>query len=221
MQTEVQQFSALLQSLNLTAGLFKPTPGPLLLSTLGNISSFNPFGVLANSSIASSDPLDFNIQGSCNPEPYSAPPVTDQEFPQFDSAKATIFRYRQQQSVNLGSWLVTKPWPSSTAIHFPPTGLSTKTGCRRHCSCALLELEPPSWTLRTAGALWKVLALFLNVTGTHGSPNPTWTTLRQSESIPYACQSGTGILDRNTAKARTTTKSLLFIKILGPESNVR
>jgi len=106
MQAEVQQFSVLLQSLNLTTGLFKPTPAPPLLSALGNGSSFDPFGVLGNTSVASSDPLDFNAQGSCSPEPYSAPPIIDQEFLPFDSAKAAIFRYRQQQSVNLGSWFV-------------------------------------------------------------------------------------------------------------------
>ena len=108
MQAEVQQFSALLQSLNLTAGLFKPTPGPPLFSALGNGSSFDPLGILDNTSVASSDPLGFNTEENCNPEPYSAPPIADQEFPPFDSAKAAIFRYRQQQSVNLGSWFVTK-----------------------------------------------------------------------------------------------------------------
>lgn len=113
MQAEVQQFGALLQSLNLTAGLFKPTPGPPLFSALGNGSSFDPFGILGDSSIASSDPLGFKVQGNCSPEPYSAPPITDHEFSPFDSAKATIFRYRQQQSVNLGSWSVARlrPFP--------------------------------------------------------------------------------------------------------------
>jgi len=106
MQAEVQQFSTLLQSLNLTTGSFKPTPAPALLSALGNGSLFDPFGIFANTSIASSDPLAFNVQDNCSPQPYSAPPITDQEFPPFDSAKAAIFRYRQQQSVNLGSWLV-------------------------------------------------------------------------------------------------------------------
>src|SRR6201999_3400683 len=84
----------------------KPTPAPPLLSALWNDSSFDPLGILSNSSVASSDPLGFNAQGNCVPEPYSAPPITDQEFPPFDSAKAAIFRYRQQQSVNLGSWSV-------------------------------------------------------------------------------------------------------------------
>lgn len=108
MQAEVQQFSALLQSLNLTTGSFKPTPGPPLFSALGNGASFDPFGILDNTSIAPSDPLNFKLQGECDPEPYSAPPITDLEFPPFDSAKAAIFRYRQQQSVNLGSWWVTE-----------------------------------------------------------------------------------------------------------------
>lgn len=106
MQAEIQQFDALLQSLNLTSGLFKPIPAPPLLSAIGSGSSFDRFGILGNTSTASADPLGFNVQGDCNPEPYLAPPITDQEFPPFDSAKAAIFRYRQQQSVNLGSWLV-------------------------------------------------------------------------------------------------------------------
>lgn len=40
----------------------------------------------------------------CNVEPYTAPAIGQQKFPPFDQAKATVFRYRQQQSVNLGSW---------------------------------------------------------------------------------------------------------------------
>ena len=120
MQAEVQQFNALLQSLNLTSGLFKPTPAPPLLSALGNGSSFDPLGILGNTSVASSDPLGFNVQGNCVPEPYSAPPITDQEFPPFDSAKATIFRYRQQQSVNLGSWLVMNCCAFPSLLKPPP-----------------------------------------------------------------------------------------------------
>lgn len=57
-------------------------PGSLLV---GNIQS------LANSNI------------SCTVEPYDAP-VLQQGFPVFNGAEANIYRYRQQQSVNLGSW---------------------------------------------------------------------------------------------------------------------
>ena len=40
----------------------------------------------------------------CYVEPYNAPQITQQNFPPFDSDSAYIYRYRQQQSVNLGSW---------------------------------------------------------------------------------------------------------------------
>ena len=40
----------------------------------------------------------------CYVEPYNAPQITQQNFPPFDSESAYIYRYRQQQSVNLGSW---------------------------------------------------------------------------------------------------------------------
>lgn len=41
---------------------------------------------------------------SCYVDPYDAPLVGFQEVPPYDETTATIFRYRQQQSVNLGSW---------------------------------------------------------------------------------------------------------------------
>ncbi|KAI0082754.1 glycoside hydrolase [Panus rudis PR-1116 ss-1] len=45
----------------------------------------------------------------CVVEPYEVT-VALEEFPPFDQTKATIFRYRQQQSVNLGSWFVHEDW---------------------------------------------------------------------------------------------------------------
>ncbi len=47
---------------------------------------------------------------SCVVEPYNPPPVLAQTFPPFDQAKANVFRYRQQQGVNLGSWFVHEQW---------------------------------------------------------------------------------------------------------------
>ena len=41
---------------------------------------------------------------TCFVQPYDPAPVLSQTFPPFDKAKANIFRYRQQQAVNLGSW---------------------------------------------------------------------------------------------------------------------
>lgn len=40
---------------------------------------------------------------TCTVAPYDAS-VPLQNFPPFDAASANVFRYRQQQSVNLGSW---------------------------------------------------------------------------------------------------------------------
>lgn len=47
---------------------------------------------------------------SCTVEPYNPSPVLAQTFPPFDQAKANVFRYRQQQGVNLGSWFVHEQW---------------------------------------------------------------------------------------------------------------
>ncbi|KJA20294.1 glycoside hydrolase family 5 protein [Hypholoma sublateritium FD-334 SS-4] len=47
---------------------------------------------------------------SCVPEPYSAPPVEDQTFDPYDQTTSNVFRYRQQASVNLGSWFVHEKW---------------------------------------------------------------------------------------------------------------
>ncbi|CAL1704947.1 unnamed protein product [Somion occarium] len=46
----------------------------------------------------------------CHVKPYDAPLVGQQDFPPFDEDRATVFRYRQQQSVNLGSWFVHENW---------------------------------------------------------------------------------------------------------------
>lgn len=43
-------------------------------------------------------------QVNCTVEPYDPPPILNQEFPPYDQTSSNVFRYRQQQSVNLGSW---------------------------------------------------------------------------------------------------------------------
>ncbi|KAJ7582877.1 glycoside hydrolase superfamily [Mycena floridula] len=43
---------------------------------------------------------------------YDSPTVTDQQFLPFDEAQSNIFKYRQQKSVNLGSWFVHEKWMS-------------------------------------------------------------------------------------------------------------
>jgi len=111
----MQNFTTLIQSLGLTPGLFKPSPG--LATTAGsswnNSSDYAFLNAAPNNSLPAMGPYAnlqasdyYKTTGSCDPEPYHPPPVTDQVFAPFDSAKATIYRYRQQQSVNLGSWSV-------------------------------------------------------------------------------------------------------------------
>lgn len=48
---------------------------------------------------------------ACAMSPYSPPePVYLESFPPYDANQALIYRYRQQQSVNLGSWFVQEQW---------------------------------------------------------------------------------------------------------------
>ncbi len=54
----------------------------------------------ANNQLVDSEILDV----ACNVVSYNAPPVLDQEFPPYEQSIANVYRYRQQQSVNLGSW---------------------------------------------------------------------------------------------------------------------
>ncbi|KAI0062333.1 glycoside hydrolase [Artomyces pyxidatus] len=50
------------------------------------------------------------LDDSCRRESYVSPNNVVEPFPHFDKAKANVFRYRQQQSVNLGSWFVHEQW---------------------------------------------------------------------------------------------------------------
>ncbi|KAI0673044.1 glycoside hydrolase [Trametes maxima] len=121
-------FALLLQSLRLMQGTFKPIPTALTGST----------GVPSQSKLAAPSTSDSDIPPSnadpggnyqshalgdipgfggfskaasdCNPQPYEPPDLGDPTFPPFDQAKATVYRYRQQQSVNLGSWFVHEQW---------------------------------------------------------------------------------------------------------------
>jgi hypothetical protein len=63
-----------------------------------------------NSSLTTSTTVD-TPPPNCAVEPYT--PATDltlQPFAPYDANKALIYRYRQQQSVNLGSWFVQEQW---------------------------------------------------------------------------------------------------------------
>lgn len=124
MQLTPGAFAALLQTLNLTEGLFKPEPTPALLDVKQSIGAdlsslshdlvqpeaagFHPGEPLILAS-AGDDGDVYAQNNPCNVQPYDAPPVDLQTFPPFDQSKASVYRYRRQQSVNLGSWYVASP----------------------------------------------------------------------------------------------------------------
>ncbi len=102
MQLTSGNLTALLQSLGLTQGLFKPIPG---LSAQGQVASGNPHSPAVPIRVSSGDSAQTD-NDPCYREPYYPAPLGEQTFPPFDQAKANVYRYRQQQSVNLGSWWV-------------------------------------------------------------------------------------------------------------------
>ncbi|THG97588.1 hypothetical protein EW026_g4424 [Hermanssonia centrifuga] len=106
MQLTSGNLTALLQSLGLTQGLFKPIPG---LSAQGQVASGNPHSLAVPIRVSSGDSAQTD-NDPCYREPYYPAPLGEQTFPPFDQAKANVYRYRQQQSVNLGSWFVHEAW---------------------------------------------------------------------------------------------------------------
>ena len=107
MQLKSQNLTALVRALGLTPGSFKPSLGSASVGSTSNdstqVDNYGNDSFIDPGTYPHAQALDYRAT-SCEPEPYYAPPVTDQVFPPFDSAKATIYRYRQQQSVNMGSW---------------------------------------------------------------------------------------------------------------------
>jgi glucan 1,3-beta-glucosidase len=117
------QFHALVQSLGLTQGLFKPCPSHFNVSQHATQSvSSKPgsyvqppktaqqaYNSTAWMNSRAQDVID-SRQDACYVEPYYPPPPTEFSFEPFDEARATIYRFRQQQSVNLGSWFVHESW---------------------------------------------------------------------------------------------------------------
>ncbi|OCF42240.1 hypothetical protein I317_03975 [Kwoniella heveanensis CBS 569] len=63
-----------------------------------------------NSTTVSVADVSSSSADSCAVTPYSPAPVTLEPFAPYDASKALIYRYRQQQSVNLGSWFVQEQW---------------------------------------------------------------------------------------------------------------
>lgn len=120
-------FSVLLRTLGLSQGLFKPFPsvtsglgnladafgfvgGIQALSPTSNTSSLNISNSIASHNnshtLSSHSAVSIQRREYCSDAQYNSPDVGYQNFSPYDQTKATVFRYRQQQSVNLGSWSV-------------------------------------------------------------------------------------------------------------------
>lgn len=123
MLVTAEGFTALLQTLGLSQGRFKPVPSLLVYGPANPepaIDVINPFPHISNIPATNVSeyiythlpfPTDVNSTRAldkrntpCQFNPYNAPVVEYQTFKPFDRTKANVFRYRQQQSVNLGSW---------------------------------------------------------------------------------------------------------------------
>lgn len=86
---------------------YKPVPGNTPAAGSSYVSPFpssdtshQDLTKTTNNRLVDSEILDV----ACNVVSYNGPPVLDQEFPPYERNIANVYRYRQQQSVNLGSW---------------------------------------------------------------------------------------------------------------------
>lgn len=102
-------FTTLLLVMGLSQGSFKPSPYPL--------APGQPTGGPSKLALSSNNQTDefqhqpwrnLDSQGdNCSVQPYQMQDTSVPPFAPYDQSKATVFRYRQQQSVNLGSWYFT------------------------------------------------------------------------------------------------------------------
>ncbi|KAF5386918.1 hypothetical protein D9615_001922 [Tricholomella constricta] len=111
-------------ALNLTQGSYKPDPDTLSsFAVAGNTSIASsayspsksygpPGGLMLFENSKDPSPVAQDHQDGCFVEPYHAPLVENQAFAPYDADMAHFYRYRQQQSVNLGSWFVHENWMS-------------------------------------------------------------------------------------------------------------
>ena len=158
MLLSADQITALLTALGLTQSMLKPIPdlvGGLTAPLDGVVSAVDgvagSLGLPALTSLPiigslldAKDALSFTnaydslaLGGSqkldstsCEVQPYDPPPVLSQTFPPFDPAKANIFRYRKQQSVNLGSWYA----PSSSFLPLASAVIYSTVPCVGSCT---------------------------------------------------------------------------------------
>jgi glucan 1,3-beta-glucosidase len=125
MLVTANDFSLLLQTLGLSQGFSKPKPSAVETNVVPDVNriAFSAHSFLppaadqalgdVNLQAQLASPADLSLtpsqvlgqtDSSCFVEPYTAPMPLELTFPPFDEATANVYRYRQQQSVNLGSW---------------------------------------------------------------------------------------------------------------------
>lgn len=121
--TYVENFVTLLRALGLVEGSYKPFPGnPLTSDDTANLIDYSNhygsgfLGAAMDTTLNASGPGssyvnattfhsgDTSTDTQCLVELYDPPQLTDEAFWSFDSTAAAVYRYRRQQSVNLGSW---------------------------------------------------------------------------------------------------------------------
>lgn len=127
MQLTSGSFATLLQTLSLTQGMYKPSPasaGPQDFSKTLAGSSFSAspqapgdpyqdtayagYSGFPTTTTEAGTTASAQENDACAWQPYVPPPLGYQAFPPFDQTRANVYRYRQQQSVNLGSWYVAR-----------------------------------------------------------------------------------------------------------------
>lgn len=96
--SSVSDLTKIIVSLGLVPSLFKPIP-PIVDGLAPTASGFGkPLGLELLQQPASAS------ASACAIVPYQPSPPNAVTFAPFEQAKANLYRYRQQQSVNLGSW---------------------------------------------------------------------------------------------------------------------
>jgi glucan 1,3-beta-glucosidase len=105
-------FSALLRALNLMQGFSKPIPYHRVFDNstspsprLAAMSPDNIPGRLVGTAPIFASAATRDDSDACYSQMYDST-AAEQSFPPFVQDKADIYRYRQQQSVNMGSWYV-------------------------------------------------------------------------------------------------------------------
>lgn len=121
--THVENFATLLRALSLVEGSYKPFPSNSLTSNI-TASSMGYSHFYGSGFLGAPVDTTFNATPSypamggtigsdaqCSVVSYDSPSLANETFWSFDPVAATVYRYRRQQSVNLGSWQVLQRQP--------------------------------------------------------------------------------------------------------------